>query len=396
MTQTCFVIMPFGIKEDASGRAFSFDDLYEFLIKDAIAQMEGVEALRCDEISEAGWIHSTMIKHIAEAPLAVVDISTLNPNVFYELGVRHALKPSGTVLIRREGTESPFNIEGFNCIDYDLGDGDKRREFQRRLQAFLNNARSQPQHSDSLVYDVLPDLRVERGPSICERKPRFLWDTHIYPYRLVAQPEKEICLVAGDWRDIKHCDVWVNSENTNMQMARFYERSVSGLIRYLGATKSITGDIEKDTVALELAAALGGAGRVEKAAVVPTGPGLLAQTNNVKAVFHVASVEGELGFGYRPIAGIERCVRNALQMADASRFRELHLESMLFAIMGTGTAGGDLADLAARQIGAAVDYLELNPASAIKRVCFSAFTDVMLETLTAAVAAIPNLERPEP
>jgi O-acetyl-ADP-ribose deacetylase (regulator of RNase III) len=334
-----------------------------------------------------------MIKNIAEAPLAIVDISTLNPNVFYEMGVRHALRPSGTVLIRHKGTESPFNIEGFNCIDYDIGSGEDRHLFMRRLQEFLENARSRPEHRDSLVYDVLPDLRVERGPPATASRPQVLRDTRSYCHRLKSQPDKQICLITGDWRDISICDIWVNSENTNMQMARFYERSVSGLIRYLGARKSLTGEIVEDTVASALAEALAGAERVEKATVIPTGPGRLAETNKVKALFHVGSVEGELGVGYKPISNIERCVRNALAMADSDRFRDQQLHSILFPIMGAGTAGGELSVLTRHQIGAALDYLELNPGSCINSVYFSAFTDRMLETLTGVIDALPTLER---
>jgi hypothetical protein len=50
--------------------------------------------------------------------VAIVDTSTLNANVFFELGVRHALKKSLAVLIRGEGTTSPFNNAGMSSIEY--------------------------------------------------------------------------------------------------------------------------------------------------------------------------------------------------------------------------------------------------------------------------------------
>jgi len=55
---------------------------------------------------------------------AFVDITTLNANVFYELGARHALKDSVTVLICRGDVEPPFNIEGLRVIPYPSQSGD--------------------------------------------------------------------------------------------------------------------------------------------------------------------------------------------------------------------------------------------------------------------------------
>ena len=77
-----------------------------------------LKCIRCDEIAEAGWIHSKMFEYIFSADVAVVDITSLNPNVFYELGVRHALKKSVTILIRKSGTPTPFNIQGFQMLEY--------------------------------------------------------------------------------------------------------------------------------------------------------------------------------------------------------------------------------------------------------------------------------------
>ena len=123
-TKSCFVIMPFGEKTDVNGDVIPFDTVYEHILKPAGKKLEShgisVDTVRCDEVERAGWIHSTMIKHIMEADIAIVDVTTANPNVFYELGVRHALKRKVTVLVRRKGTKLPFNIQGFNVVEYDL------------------------------------------------------------------------------------------------------------------------------------------------------------------------------------------------------------------------------------------------------------------------------------
>lgn len=51
-----------------------------------------------------------MFEQIAMDDIAIVDITTLNPNVFYELGIRHALRKGVTVLMKKVGSSIPFNI----------------------------------------------------------------------------------------------------------------------------------------------------------------------------------------------------------------------------------------------------------------------------------------------
>ena len=117
MGRICFVIMPYGQKEDADGQVIDFDEIYQYIIKEAVDKLPGLACQRCDDIDAPGWIHERMLRHIYEDPIAIVDTSTLNANVFYELGVRHALRRSTTVLIHRAGTTWPFNIAGLNSIE---------------------------------------------------------------------------------------------------------------------------------------------------------------------------------------------------------------------------------------------------------------------------------------
>ena len=98
----CFVIMPFGEKVDLKGKKVKFDDIYAMLLAPAI-RVSGLEPVRCDELYESGLIQRKMLEeYIRDARAAVVDISLLNANVFYELGVRHTLRKAVTVLVRRK------------------------------------------------------------------------------------------------------------------------------------------------------------------------------------------------------------------------------------------------------------------------------------------------------
>ena len=93
MRALCFVDMPFGKKADlASGTEIDFDQIYQAGIKPAI-EAAGLEALRGDEERTGGIIHSAMFARLLLAEFVVADLTLANPNVFYELGIRHAAKP---------------------------------------------------------------------------------------------------------------------------------------------------------------------------------------------------------------------------------------------------------------------------------------------------------------
>lgn len=211
-----------------------------------------------------------------------------------------------------------------------------------------------------------------------------LQNNGIFVYTLKANRSKKIGLVTGGIELVKIADVWVSSENTNLQMSRFYECSVSGVIRYYGARKDrVVGNVIDDVIANELAEIKGNNLYVEPATVIVTGSGELEKTHNVKKIFHVASVQGEVGAGYRPINNLQSCVTNALRKADSEELRSLGIKSILFPLMGVGTAKGDLKDIAQRLIQAAISYLETTKDSSIECIYFLTWTDVELERCQA-------------
>ena len=91
---TAFIIRPFGIR-----RGIDFDEVEKQLIAPAL-QSIGAEGGATVEIMEAGNIRIDMFQRLLVADLVIADISTNNPNVFYELGIRHALQEKRTFLLR--------------------------------------------------------------------------------------------------------------------------------------------------------------------------------------------------------------------------------------------------------------------------------------------------------
>ena len=105
----CFVLMPFGRKTDATGRITDFDAVYREIIAPAV-QAAGLEPIRADEERVGGTIHKPMFERLMLCDYAVADITGANPNVYYELGIRHAMRPRSTVILFAEGTTLPFDI----------------------------------------------------------------------------------------------------------------------------------------------------------------------------------------------------------------------------------------------------------------------------------------------
>jgi len=115
----CFVIMPFGRKADVSGREIDFDVIYKQIIDPAIRAV-GFEVVRADEELNAGMIHKAMFERLALSDYAIADLTIFNPNVYYELGVRHALRPQTTVLMCAQDSRLPFDVGNLRALPYML------------------------------------------------------------------------------------------------------------------------------------------------------------------------------------------------------------------------------------------------------------------------------------
>lgn len=381
----CFVIMPFG-KKPVDGIEFDFDAVYHNLIKPAVEELE-LECTRCDEIIDTGSIHFKMFHGIFEADVAVVDITSLNSNVFYELGIRHALNKYVTLIISKAGTNPPFNIRDLTTLSYSIDNADEINRAKQAIQEHIQNGLDKLS-VDSFVHRVLDNLTVER-------KPKPLTKTEFYKYEIVKVPGKKVGIITGDIQNVKNVDVWVNSENTNMQMSRHYERSISGTIRYLGAKKDAAKRVSEDTIANELFAKVGSIG-VDPGVVIDTGAGELSKTHSVKRIFHAASVQGQVGRGYTPIKDIYVCVRNALELADSPDMANEDIHSILFPLMGTGDATRlSPQDVADQLIDTAVSYMEDCPESRIDEIYFLAYNEQDLELCKHKFIYDPRINTPK-
>src|SRR5688500_5241720 len=95
-----FIIRPFGTKKDAKGNDINFDLVAKELIDPALKAI-GAQGRETLDIVESGNIRVDMFRRLLTADIVVADLSIHNANVFYELGIRHALRNHGTLKIGR-------------------------------------------------------------------------------------------------------------------------------------------------------------------------------------------------------------------------------------------------------------------------------------------------------
>ncbi|MCC5612873.1 hypothetical protein LC612_40865 [Nostoc sp. CHAB 5834] len=119
----CFVAMPFGIK-DIDSRKIDFDYIYERIFRrgiEATPLPEGgyLIAKRTDQDFFSGSIDLEMFRYLEYSRITVADVSGLNANVMYELGVRHRANQSGTVIFRQVETNLPFDINHIKAFPYE-------------------------------------------------------------------------------------------------------------------------------------------------------------------------------------------------------------------------------------------------------------------------------------
>ena len=125
-----FVVMPYGVKEaqgaipaidkadEKRAIKIDFDEVYDLLIETALTQAACVP-FRADQESGAGDIRTDMYFELVTADVILADISILNANVFYELGVRHGVAPRGVLMLHGGWTSRPFDVAPDRTFDYD-------------------------------------------------------------------------------------------------------------------------------------------------------------------------------------------------------------------------------------------------------------------------------------
>ncbi len=161
-----FIVRAFGnnrpvIKKNKEGKPeieyFNFDKVETDLIKPAMQQL-GLTGGTTGEVFEAGDIREDMFSELLLADIVIADITIYNANVFYELGIRHALRDKRTVLIKCPGyDETPFDIIGLRYVSYNKDNPAEALEVLKKSISETLKA----DRKDSPVFNVLPHLEAQ-------------------------------------------------------------------------------------------------------------------------------------------------------------------------------------------------------------------------------------------
>lgn len=403
---TCFAIMPFGQKVVGNFK-FDFEAIWRDIIEEA-GERAGFRIIRADQGDE-GMISPAMFRDLFEADAAIVDVTYANPNVYYELGIRHGLCPHGTVLIRWAGGNrgfqwlengvwvsppdagppvqkgfgwrqkherrmtvysahveemvkfsAPFDLQDVRHIPYIYTEEEVERTVQELagVLAERNNA-TEP---DSPVHKHIEELKISTGSSPAAGRQDGTYEL------LGADGQGTGLFVGYNSGDIANLDVesgnavdfWVNSENTMMQMARMYDRSVSAAIRYLGARQpDAHADGYDDTIQNALIAEMKGRQTVNPGDVLVTQSGKLEDTHGVKRVLHAASVVGRPTKGWDPISpeAMGECVRRIVRTVRDLNAAGVEGRSVIIPIFGAGMANREASDVVEDLVNAAISAL---------------------------------------
>src|ERR1043165_1806732 len=148
-----FIIRPFGTKNN-----INFDEVEKLLIDPALNRLD-ITGRTTMEIRRQGNIRLDMFQKLLTADIVIADISIQNANVYYELGVRHALRGKHAFMIRARGAdfktdEVPFDLKTDRYLTYDgLNPAASIDDLAAGLKQTLN-----AKQQDSPVFQMLPDL----------------------------------------------------------------------------------------------------------------------------------------------------------------------------------------------------------------------------------------------
>lgn len=243
-----FVIRPFGNdKTDSKGKVLDFERVQTDLITPALAAAK-LDGTTTSEIVDAGNIREDMFSLILEADLVIADVTIHNANVFYELGIRHALRKRRTILIkgRPVADAAPFDLLTDRYCAYNI---DKPAESLPDLIATVTATLRSDRETDSPIFQMLPTL-AEADPEDVQIVPvdfreeveraraaqskgwlrllaedvigrRFQW----VGLKLIAKAQWDI----GDYEGARKSyelirDMYPNDVDANLAQANLYER----------------------------------------------------------------------------------------------------------------------------------------------------------------------------
>lgn len=171
--KTCFVVCALG-EADSHTRKHS-DKVYKYLIE-PVCREEDFEVFRSDKITANDRIDETIISHLKNDDLIIIDMSQHNPNVFYEFGFRHATGKPFIPIRTKSSDKIPFDVSTLRTIEYttEVDDIDSaKRQLRETIRsiAFDANEDSLSEKDYSEISNSLFNIHAKLDKLIDSNKP---------------------------------------------------------------------------------------------------------------------------------------------------------------------------------------------------------------------------------
>jgi CheY-like chemotaxis protein len=149
--KTCFVIMPFAKTQSCDETEWT--EIYKNMIKPAIED-SGYSYTCARSEALLGNVIENILDELNRADVVIADLTDRNPNVYYELGVRHALRDA-TILISQRLDDIPFDLRSHAIQTYNWKTSDGRKEFKKKMREIIGIIEQEPKNSISPVRKYL-------------------------------------------------------------------------------------------------------------------------------------------------------------------------------------------------------------------------------------------------
>ncbi|MCA3633982.1 MAG: hypothetical protein INF16_14495 [Methylobacterium sp.] len=163
--KTCFVISPIGA--ESSETRIRSDQVFKHIISPSALEC-GYKTLRADQISEPGIISSQVIQKIVEEPLVIADLTEWNPNVFYELAIRHAIKKP-IVQIIHKSEKIPFDVAASRTEHFDHKDLDSVQQAKEEIVRQIRASEKKPEDSENPISVAIELQSLKRSDNPLEK-----------------------------------------------------------------------------------------------------------------------------------------------------------------------------------------------------------------------------------
>lgn len=148
--KTCFVVSPIGA--EGSAERSRADWLFHLVISEVLSA-HGYAVERADHITQPGLIDIQIIQRLRTADLVIADLTGFNPNVFYEIGIRHCIPNKAVIHMYDGDVRLPFDVQTFRAIPY-------RISHPKELEKARNDLEAQVKETEAADFQPVTPFQI--------------------------------------------------------------------------------------------------------------------------------------------------------------------------------------------------------------------------------------------